>query len=133
MANAPERLVYLDASALVKLVVAEQESAALAAALGRDRLVSSELALAEVPRAVRAAGGRDVPLERLMRGLDFVALTRRVLAAAGSFEDRYLRTLDAIHVASALEIAPDLHAFITYDAAQARAARQAGLPLAAPG
>ena len=132
MASTAERLLYLDASALVKLVVVERESSALAAAVGGSRLISSELVLAEVPRAVRAAGGREVPLERLMRGLDFVPLTRRVLAAAGSLEDRYLRTLDAIHVASALEIAGDLDGFVTYDAAQSRAAQLADLPLMAP-
>jgi len=132
VASAAERLLYLDASALVKLVVAERESAALAAATAGSRLVSSELVLAEVPRAVRAAGGQHVPLEGLMRGLDFVVLTRRVLAAAGALEDGFLRTLDAIHVASALEIAADLDGFVTYDAAQARAAGLVDLPLLAP-
>lgn len=129
-----ERILYLDASALVKLVVAERESRALAAAVTASRLVSSELALTEVPRAVRRASGARSPgsVERLLRALSFIPVSRRVLARAGALEEPFLRTLDAIHVASALEVADELDVFVTYDASQARAARLAGFAVSAP-
>lgn len=130
MASTAERLLYLDASALVKLVVDEPETRPLVEAVTGARLVSSEIALAEVPRALRRIG--DVSFEPLLRSLAYIPLGRRVLVAAGAFDAPSLRTLDAIHVASALEIAADLELFITYDANQARAARVAGLPLSAP-
>jgi uncharacterized protein len=134
-------LFYADASALVKLVRDEAESDALRAYLDRADLVSSELALTEVPRAVRRAVALDpeLPLDLLLdrtgQLLDAVALAtldRALLAGAGALAEPALRALDAIHVATAVGLHP-LDAFVTYDERQAAAARLAGLRTTAPG
>jgi predicted nucleic acid-binding protein len=134
-------LVYLDASALLKLLAAEPESEALGMYLRGASLVSCELLLVEVPRAVRRAAGRDarVPLGDLLarasvtlEAVALVPLHRALLVAAGAIPEPSLRALDAIHVAAAVDVAP-LDAFVTYDERQAAAARLAGLRTVAPG
>lgn len=134
-------LFYADASALVKLVREEPETASLRAYVTGADLVSSELVLTEVPRAIRRAAARDpdLPLEALIeRGgelLDAVALLpldRPFLAAAGALAEPALRALDAIHVAAAVDVSP-IDAFISYDERQSAAARLAGLRTFAPG
>ena len=132
---------YADSSALVKLVWNEPESGALRAFVADADLVSSELILTEIPRAVRRAGD-DEPelpvallLERAGALLEAIALRpvdRSLLAAAGALDEPALRTLDAIHVASALDLHP-IDAFVTYDDREAAAARLAGLRTMAPG
>jgi predicted nucleic acid-binding protein len=128
------RAIYLDSSAIVKLVVAEAESADLRAHLRRRRpLVSSALARAEVLRAVLPAGevalsrGRDV-----LRRLDLVRINDRVLEAAGILQPAQLRSLDAIHLATALLLGDDLSQLITYDERMADAAGQVGIKIIAP-
>jgi uncharacterized protein len=133
-----EPALYLDSSALVKLVVDEGESKALAAAVSNRRIVSSELTLTELPRAVRraeAAGrttGGDRRLPRLLAKILFVPLHRRQLQRAGSFVEPWLDSLDAIHLAAALSYAATFDAFVTYDRNQARAVTYAGLKLLQP-
>ncbi|HEU0304269.1 MAG TPA: type II toxin-antitoxin system VapC family toxin [Gaiellaceae bacterium] len=133
-------LFYADASALVKLVRAEPETAALRAFLTDADVVSSELTLTEVPRAIRRAAGDDpgLPLEGLLAHagevLETIALLpvdRAVLLAAGAFTEPGLRALDAIHVAAATDASP-IDAFVSYDERQAAAARLAGLRTVAP-
>jgi hypothetical protein len=134
-------LFYADSSALVKLVREEAESTPLRAYLDDADLVSSELALTEIPRAVHRAAAQDaaLPLELLLEragGLvDAIALRpidRALLVGAGALSEPALRTLDAIHVASAIDLSP-IEAFVTYDERQAAAARLAGLRTMAPG
>ena len=134
-------LFYADASALVKLVRDEAESDALRTYLEGADLVSSELVLTEVPRAVRRAVALDpeLPLDLLLDRtgelLDAVALAtldQALLAGAGALAEPALRALDAIHVATAVDLHP-LDAFVTYDERQAAAARLAGLRTTAPG
>jgi predicted nucleic acid-binding protein len=131
-------IVYLDTSALVKLVVHEPGSA-LAAALwdGADLVVTSRLADAEV-RAVLAGGRRAGRLEdeggataawdRLWPGLHVVELAESVTTAAAALVDRHpLRAADALHLASALELrSPDL-VVAAWDEHLAAAARAEGL------
>ncbi len=133
-------LFYTDASALVKLVREEPESAALRAYLSEADLVSSELVLTEVPRAIRRASARDprLPLEVLMGRagdvLDAIALLpvdRGLLTAAGALSEPALRALDAIHVVAAVDVSP-LDAFVSYNERQAAAARLAGLRTVKP-
>ena len=132
---------YADTSALVKLVREEAESGALRAYVGGADLVSSELVLAEIPRAVRRAVAQDpaLPLDLLLERagelVDVLALRpldRALLAGAGALAEPALRALDAIHVASAVDLDP-IEAFVTYDERQAAAARLAGLRTTAPG
>ena len=131
---------YADASALVKLVREEAESDALRAYLASADLVSSELILTEIPRAIHRAVEhdpdlpRDLLLERAGQLVDAVALRsldRALLAGAGALSEPALRALDAIHVASAVDLHP-IEAFVTYDERQAAAARLAGLRTMAP-
>ena len=134
-------LYYADASALVKLVRDEPESDALRAFLSDADIVSSELVLTEVPRALRRAAARDprlalgVLMDRAGEALDGIALLpleRALLLAAGALVEPALRALDAIHVASAVDLAP-LDGFVSYDERQAAAARLAGLRTMSPG
>ena len=132
---------YADASALVKLVREEAESDALRAYVEGADLVSSELILTEIPRAVRRAVAQDpaLPLDLLLERagelVDVLALRpldRALLAGAGALAEPALRALDAIHVASAVDL-DSIQAFVTYDERQAAAARLAGLRTMAPG
>ncbi len=142
MESADPGPLYLDASALTKLIVREPESAHLLASVVRaQRVVSSELVVAEVPRALRriASEGRlgDLgaalrQLEALLAGSAVVPIGREVLRLAGRLPAPHLRALDAIHVASSL-LLDDLALFISYDARQLRAAEDAGLATASPG
>lgn len=134
-------LFYADASALVKLVREEPESAALGTFLTGADIISSELVLTEVPRAVHRAAADDpaLPLEALMTVADGVLHTlallpidRTLLLAAGALAEPALRALDAIHITSAAAVLP-IDAFVTYDERQAAAARLAGLRTVAPG
>ena len=134
-------LFYADASALVKLVRDEPESPALRALVSDANLLSCDLVLAEVPRAVRRAAVRDrsldseLLLDRAGEVIDAVALIpvdRPLLLSAGALSEPSLRALDAIHVAAAVGLSP-IDGFVTYDARQAAAARLAGLRTLAPG
>jgi predicted nucleic acid-binding protein len=134
-------LFYLDASALVKLVRAEPETNALRSFLADADLLSSELALTEIPRAIRRAAADEPALKlellisRAGELLDAVALLpvdRAILAAAGALEEPVLRALDAIHLAAAIDLSP-IDAFVSYDERQSAAARLAGLRAVDPG
>ncbi len=133
-------LFYADSSALVKLVREEPETGALRTFLAGADVVSSDLVLTELPRAIRRAASHDpeLPLERLIEqagevldAVGLIALDRPLLLAAGAFAEPALRTLDAIHLAAAVEASP-LDAFVSYDERQAAAARLAGLRTVQP-
>lgn len=129
-----ERLTYLDSSAIVKLAVAEPESAALRQYLRRRRpLVSSALARTEVARALLQLGGTAAQRGHAVLGrVNLIRLNDRVLALAGELLPAELRSLDAIHLATARLLGDDVARFVTYDARLAAAARAAGLAVAAP-
>ena len=127
------RVTYLDSSAIVKLVVREPESTALRAYLRRRRpLVSSALARTEVARAVLELGvsvarrAQDV-LDRI----ELVRVNDRVLAAAGTVLPPDVRSLDAIHLATASLLGRHLE-LVTYDGRLALAARANGIKVACP-
>ncbi len=127
-------IAYLDSSALIKLVIAEPESAALREALrswpGR---ASSRLAIVEVLRTVRLQQPAAEPLaRRVLRGVALLRITDRILVTAGTLDPPRLRSLDAIHLATALQLQPLLVAFASYDGSQLQAAEAAGLPTLAP-
>jgi uncharacterized protein len=130
-----DRAVYLDSSALVKLVVREPESSALTAHLGRPlERVSSALARVEVVRAVRPHGARAVVRARQV--LDRVSLIRPddvLLDEAAEIEGDGLRSLDAIHLAAAKALGENLVELITYDLRMSRAAAALNVPTNAPG
>ena len=128
---------YLDTSALVKLVVAEAETDALRAWLAAEERepVSCDLTRTELVRAVRRVAPRSRP-GRARTVLESVALakvTTTTFASAGRLEPNELRSLDALHVAAALELGDDLEGFVAYDRRLARAAAVNGIPIVAPG
>jgi predicted nucleic acid-binding protein len=126
--------VYLESSALVKLAVAEDESAALQEALSAwPRRVSSRLAVVEVLRTVRRRDAGREPLAReVLRRLDLAVIGDGVLIGAAVLEPVGLRSLDAIHLATALRVRSSLAAFVSYDTRQLEAAEALGLPTASP-
>jgi predicted nucleic acid-binding protein len=119
-------VIYLDSSALLKLLVEEAESAALGAWLGEHAttgLVSSEVARLEVVRAARRIDPALLPASRaLVSQLDLVPLGRDLIDAAADVGEPTLRSLDAIHLASALTIRDELTWFVAYDRRLAAAA-----------
>jgi predicted nucleic acid-binding protein len=127
--------IYLDSSAIVKLAVSEPESAALHRYLRRRRpLLSSALARTEVLRAMLPAGAEAIARGRsVLQRLDLVRVNDRILDAAGVLYPLALRSLDAIHLATAKELGADLKAFITYDDRMAVAAKAVGCRVVQPG
>jgi hypothetical protein len=126
--------VYLDASAAVKLVVSEPESASVrqfvASQLTR---VSSRVLAVELMRAVtRASPGALDQARALLDVTEFVELDVVIAERAALLEPVGFRSLDAIHLGSALELGDELDAFVTYDPRQADAARELGLSVALP-
>jgi predicted nucleic acid-binding protein len=130
-------VIYLDASALMKLVRREAETEALREWLDlrpEQPLVTSELARVEVLRAARRVGEPVLAEARAVVGdLDLIPLDRAVQDVACDIGNPLLRTLDALHLASALLLGDALSAFIAYDHRLVEGARAAGLAVAAPG
>jgi uncharacterized protein len=129
-------VIAFDSSALTKLVVREQETAALRDWLaGHDAATwsASSLCLVEVVRAVsRVAVGAVPAARRLLAGVDLVPITRDLLEASADLGPPSLRSLDAIYLATALSLGPALEAFVVYDERLAQAATDAGVPVVAP-
>ena len=127
-------VVYLDSSALVKLVVPEPESAALRTELVRwQRQASSALARAEVIRAcARLDPGLRPIADSVVGALYLVAVDDEILDEAAALPPAELRTLDAIHLATAIRLEATLGAVISYDQRLLDAARGAGLPVSSP-
>jgi predicted nucleic acid-binding protein len=125
---------YLDASALVKLVTSEDDTDALRAFLAtRPSRATSIVAIVEVRRAVlRRAPAALEAVSAPLAGVAVLSLDEEIAGRAGLVEPATLRTLDAIHLASAETLGADLEAFVTYDERLATAARAARLPVASP-
>ena len=130
-----ETLVYLDSSAIVKLVVREPGTAALRRHLRRRATpVSSAFARTEVVlRAVTAHGEPATKLAHVVLGrFELLRINDRVLRTAGALTPSGLRTLDAIHLAGALTLESDLKRVLCYDARLAEAFEDRGLKVVAP-
>jgi predicted nucleic acid-binding protein len=133
--SAEQRLVYADSSALVKLVIDEPESPALERHLAGTRmLATSRIALVEVARATRLANpapevADDTSL--LLASCMLVDVTDDLLRFSARLSAGSVRTLDAIHLASALRIEAD--ELVGYDRRLATAAAARGLSVASPG
>ncbi len=126
---------YVDTSALVKLVVEEPETEALRAWLAAaDRSpVSCDLARTELLRGVRrAAPERLVRAREVLDAITLVTVRTAIFEQAGRLDPPALRTLDALHLAAALDLGDDLEGVVTYDERLAQAARANGLPTIAP-
>jgi predicted nucleic acid-binding protein len=129
---APE-LVYLDSSAFVKLVLPEPETPALLAALeGVERLVASEILEIEVLRATRRGGGDTAAARVQLAAVRLLPLSSEIRKRASELDPPSVRSLDAIHLATALSIGDRLDGLYTYDERMSLAARHAGLNVQAP-
>ncbi len=130
-------MIYLHSSALMKLLRHEAETAALSEWLDlrpEQPVVTSELGRVEVLRAARRVGGQVLAEARAVVGdLELVPLDRAAQDVACDIGNPLLRTLDALHLASALLLGEALTAFIAYDRRLAEAARGAGLVVITPG
>lgn len=133
-------MIYLDSCAIVKLVVPEPETPELLVWLNErseESLVSSTLAEVEVPRALRrSAPHRLGAVTGVLAGLDRFEIDAPVRATAGAYIEPNLRSLDAIHLATAenlLASGKRITAFVTYDKRLGTAAADAGLTVVSPG
>jgi uncharacterized protein len=129
-------VIYLDTSAFVKLIQGERETPTLQQFLTErpgTTLVSSALLVVETRQAIlRTAPGQLARADLLLTRIDQVDVTRAVLEAASRLPDPSLRSLDAIHLATALQLDRDLEALVTYDSRLAAAAERQGLPAVTP-
>lgn len=125
-------ILYLDTSAFLKLLVAEQHSAALRRALDGAELWSSTLLDVEAHRAARRLGVDGAAVTAALEAVSLVVPSEATFAAARSVGTDELRTLDALHLASAQELGADLGGVVTYDERLAAGCRAAGVPVVAP-
>lgn len=131
-------MIYLDSCALVKLVSPAPETPALERYLREhagQRHVASALVRTEVRRALRRIEAPAKLLntgDKLLAAVITISMRDELLDAAGRLAERGLRSLDAIHLATAQSLGPALTAFVTYDKRLLAAADRAELPTAAP-
>lgn len=125
---------YLDSSAIVKLAIEEPHSQALRRYLRRrGPLVSSALARTEVLRALLYEGDAGLTRGREVLGhINLIRVNDRILGAAGTLLPAELRSLDAVHLATALQLDAEIRQLVTYDETMATAATTVGLRTAAP-
>lgn len=129
-------MIYFDSSALVKLVVPETESSVLSQWIAERQhatRVSSTLTRVEVIRAIDAQDSSLVARgQKLINTMALVPMTTDLLDEAGMLQHG-IRSLDAIHVTSALRLRTNLDAFVAYDQRLLETAEAAGLQVASPG
>ena len=131
------KLLYLDSSAILKIVVSEPQSKELFQLLSDwPARVSSELARTEVLRALRRGGASAATFRRGQKTLERIGLIpidTRILSEAAVLKPVSLRSLDAIHLATALSLRFELGAIVTYDARLSDAAAVAKISAWSPG
>lgn len=127
--------VYADTSALVKLVVYERESHALHEWITTEKptVITSDLSRTELLRAVRrVAPDRLTRARSVLGGTEVLTMPTSVFDQAGGLAPDHLRSLDALHIASALTLGDDLHAILAYDSRMIVAAHSHGLKTISP-
>ena len=129
-----ERAIYLDSSAIVKLAVAEIESAALRRYLRRRApLAVSALARTEVARALLPLGPAAVQRgHEVLNRVELIRVSDRILLDAGSLLPAQLRPLDAIHLATMRQLGGSLRRVVTYDSRLAAVVSAMGMTTVAP-
>jgi predicted nucleic acid-binding protein len=129
-------LIYIDTSALVKLVAPEAGTAALQEWMrsqSSDTFFSSQLARIELVRAVlRVAPARLERAREVLRGLALLKIDDEIVETAESLPPAILRSLDAIHLATAYSLRSHVKTFVTYDARLAEAAKVLQMNVASP-
>lgn len=125
---------YVDTSALTKFVRPEPETNTLRRWLGSRRWILSDLHRTELRRAsVRAGGRAHARAERLLAESDLIRIDAEVFDRAGQLLPAELRSLDALHLAAAMTLGPDLAGIVVYDDRLRWAAESVGLEVASPG
>jgi predicted nucleic acid-binding protein len=125
---------YLDTSAVVKLVIAEPHSAALVDWCAGRSLIGSDLVRTETLRAARRHSPAALGQARLvLAALPTLALTPSVCDRAAELDPAVLRSLDALHLACALQLGDDLEGVVTYDDRMALACAALGIAVTSPG
>src|SRR3972149_5799730 len=129
-----DRAVYVDASALVKVVATEEQSRALASYLGsRTQIASSRIVLVEVPPPFLRLGLQPSPKAvAILAAVIAIDVSPAIVQRAARLLPPELRALDAIHAATALELGSGIAAFVTYARRLAAAATALGLPVVSP-
>jgi len=126
-------LAYVDASAIVKLVLHEPETGPMVSWYAEaDRAATSVLGVIETQRAVARRGHDALHLRSVIAALVTLDLDGQIARLASTIQPSSLRTLDAIHLATAMTLGAELDAFVTYDDRLAAAAREIGLPVVRP-
>lgn len=129
-------MIYFDTSAFVKLVWQEPESVALwnyLVARPNDQHVSSALLAIEARRAALRGGGGLLPrVDLVLERIGLIDMVGAVVESASRIPEPALRSLDAIHLATALMLGTDLGVFLSYDKRLAAVATVSGIPVAAP-
>lgn len=126
-------ILYLDASALVKLVQLEPQSGALVGEVARWRThVTSVVGAVEVRRAARRSGADPARVDQVLERISLLELDDGIRALASAIEPPELRTLDALHLASAMSLEDDLGAIACYDERLAGAAALEGIAVVTP-
>lgn len=127
-------MIYADSSAILKLILPEAESSSMRKYVGSpSALYTSVVGGTEVRRAVRRhAPERLAAAEELLAQMSLIGTSKEVLRIASLLEPVAMRTLDAIHLASALSVREQLDAFVAYDNRLIEAARVAGVPVVSP-
>jgi predicted nucleic acid-binding protein len=128
--------LYLDASAIVKLVIRERETDRLIAYVGDAALISSEISEVEVPRAAYLASGESDSIagaDAVLRRFSLVALDDELRREAARLRPADLRSLDAIHLVSCLRVKAQVDAVLVYDRKLKAALRTHALRVDAPG
>lgn len=127
-------LSYVDASALAKLVLDEPGSDdMLRWWVESERVATSRIGIVETYRAVRRRAHDRAHLGAVLASIEIIELDASIATQAAAIGPSSLRTLDAIHLGSALVLAGELEVFVTYDQRLADAARANGLPVVSPG
>ena len=127
------RDIYIDSSAILKMIIKEKESDAIIA-LARARFITSEISRVEVIRAVlRYQPSALKSAEQVLKNINYVRIDSQTLVQAERLPDRInLRALDAIHIAVAAKMGLKINSILTYDKQMAKAAKALGFEVMAP-
>lgn len=127
-------MIYLDTSALLKLITPEEHSDALAEFVdGRTDFVSSRLLAVEARRGALRRAPQTLPrVDVFLTGVEMIAVSTTVVEHASRLPDPTLRSLDAIHLATALLVRGEIETVLAYDRRLLAAAAAHGLPTVAP-
>jgi len=126
-------VAYVDASALTKLILDERESAAMRRwYVEADQVLCSRIGIVETRRAIARQAHDPAHLDAILSSIGIIELDAPIARSAATVLPAGLKTLDSIHLASALALSGQIDAFVTYDVRLADAARAAGLPVVMP-